>query len=243
MIRQNQSGFTLIEIVVVIVVIGILSTVATRTFMQTTETAQYEATYAEMEALSKAMVGNPDLFSDGVRSDFGYVGDVGSMPPNLDALVSNPGGYGTWDGPYIIGDFSNLDFKSDAWGSPYLMIDSLLRSTGSGVNIDKLIAGRTSQLLANAIRGVILDASGNRPGNVFNDSLVLMLSYPDGAGSMASSAVNPTGNGRFAFSGIPIGNHLLTAIYVPDGDTIIYPITILPGRDMNLEIAFPTDLW
>lgn len=240
---KSQSGFTLIEVVVVIIVMGILATVATRTFIQTTETAQYEATYAEMDGLSRAIVGNHEIYSDGVRSDFGYVGDVGALPPNLDALLSNPGGYATWDGPYIVGDFSGNDFKNDAWGTPYIFTDSLIRSIGSGVNIDKLIASGLTQLLTNSIRGVIHDASSDRPGDLYKDSLRLALSYPNGSGAMTNAVINPSGNGRFSFSGIPIGNHLLTAIYLPDNDTVLYQVTILPGRDLNLDIRFPSDLW
>lgn len=240
---KARSGFTLIEVVAVIIVIGILAAFATRTFVQTIETARYEATYEEMDGLIRAMVGNSDIYSDGIRSDFGYVGDIGALPFNLEALASNPGGYKTWDGPYIVGDFSSLGFCNDAWGSRYIYSDTLLRSIGAGVIIDKRIVGDLSQILENAVRGIVFDASNERPGSVFKDSLVLALSYPNGAGAITNVEVNPTGSGRFDFPGIPIGNHLLTAVYLPDSDTVFYPVTILPGRDAHIEIRFPADLW
>ena len=71
-----------------------------------------------MEMLARAIVGNPSLTQNGARSDFGYVGDVGAFPPNLQALYQSPGGYATWDGPYVTTSFAvdSTGFKTDAWG-------------------------------------------------------------------------------------------------------------------------------
>lgn len=125
-----QGGFTLIEVVITIIILGILSGVAVRQLSSTVATAQYEQTKLEMEALSQAIVGNPLAYSAGTRVDFGYVGDVGALPPNLDALVQNPGGYATWKGPYISRGKTDTDFKLDGWGVAYQLQDSLIRSTG-----------------------------------------------------------------------------------------------------------------
>ncbi|MEA2031894.1 MAG: type II secretion system protein, partial [candidate division Zixibacteria bacterium] len=92
----------------VIIIIGILSTVALRSVNTITDTAKIEETKQELEALSFAIAGNPDIQNNGIRTDFGYVGDVGSLPPNLDALFSNPGSYATWNGPYIGNRFTQI---------------------------------------------------------------------------------------------------------------------------------------
>jgi len=238
-----NSGFTLIELVLIIVVLGVLGGVATMKFSENLETARFEATQAEMEAIAKAIVGNPDLYAKGARTDFGYVGDIGALPPNLDALASNPGGYSTWDGPYIKGDFSTDDFQKDGWNIDYTYSDTLIRSTGSGSNIDKVFAANSTSLLSNSVSGYVVDASLDVPGSTYVDSLAVILTYPNGSGSMANTTINPDENGNFCFNAIPVGNHTLTIIYNPDSDTVSLPICVTPGQDVNLEIIYPADLW
>ncbi len=243
MISGSNRGFTLIELVLIIVVLGILGGVATMKFSENLETAKFEATQAEMEAIAYAIVGNPNLYAKGARSDFGYVGDIGALPPNLDALASNPGGYGTWDGPYIKGDFDSDDFKKDGWNINYTYTDTLLRSTGSGSNIDKVFAVNSTSLLSNNICGYVIDASMDMPGSTYDDSLTMRLKYPDGSGGLTNTSINPDAKGSFCFNTIPVGNHTLTVIYIPDSDTISLPICVVPNQDVSLEIIFPADLW
>ena len=91
--RSCESGFTLGEIVVVIVIIGILATVALQTMDGAVDNSRHQEAQEELGLLAEAIIGNPNLVSGGVRTDFGYVGDIGALPTSLDNLVSNPGGY------------------------------------------------------------------------------------------------------------------------------------------------------
>lgn len=225
----------------VILIVGVLMAIATTNFMPRTEKARFEATVAEMQAITYAIAGNPDLHHDGARSDFGYVGDIGALPINLDALVSNPG-LGTWDGPYIDGDFDSDGYKKDAWNSYYIYTDTLLRSNGSGSNIDKLIALSSNALTDNNVEGIVHDAKIQPPGT-HNSSLCARLIYPNGSGGMADDSSGIRADGSFRFSNIPIGNHILKIIYTPDSDTITQTVGITPGRDSKLDIVFPADLW
>ncbi|MDD4051709.1 MAG: prepilin-type N-terminal cleavage/methylation domain-containing protein [candidate division Zixibacteria bacterium] len=239
---SDKSGFTLIELVMVIVIVGILAGVATVQLSRTTESARHEATQVELDALAAAIVGDPTLTADGARSDFGYVGDVGAMPPTLDALASNPG-FATWRGPYIKGDFAAGDFLKDGWNVAYTYQDTLLRSTGSGANIDKIFASDRTVLLSNSIIGYVRDASHRTPGTVYRDSVAVIVTYPNGTGGMASPTTAPDAGGRFAFSGVPIGNHRVRIIYRPDSDTVTIPVCVLPGATTKLDVNFPADLW
>ncbi|MDH3890253.1 MAG: type II secretion system GspH family protein [candidate division Zixibacteria bacterium] len=240
---RNNRGFTLIELVMVIIIVGILATVAVRKLSTSVETARYEHTLKEMNALAEAIAGNTNLYSESSRTDFGYVGDVGSLPPNLDALVTNAGGYSTWDGPYINRGIDLNEFKTDGWNVLYTYSDSLIRSTGSGSNIDKLLATSTAALLSNTVDGYIVDADDEMPGAVYSDSLEIHLTYPDGVGSTTTSMINPTIQGGFSFVGIPAGNQTLRVVYLPDNDTTTFSVSVTPQADVKIAITFPADLW
>ena len=118
-------GYSIVELLVVIVIIGIITAVALRSLRTVNDTVRTEKTKKELDQLAYAVAGDPNLTSGGGRNDFGYVGDVGAMPPNLDALVSNPGAFATWQGPYLRDDYlpssgsSNTEFKIDDWGTAY----------------------------------------------------------------------------------------------------------------------------
>ncbi|MCK4607295.1 MAG: prepilin-type N-terminal cleavage/methylation domain-containing protein [candidate division Zixibacteria bacterium] len=240
---EMTRGFTLIEFIIVIMVVGVLATVAVRKIGTSLETAKYEHTKKELNALAAAIVGNPGLYSSGARTDFGYVGDIGAMPPNLDALVTSPGGFATWDGPYINRGVDLSGFKQDAWNVAYTFIDTLLRSSGSGINIDKIIANSTAALLSNSVKGTVTDADRDLPGTTYSDSLVVRLTFPDGSGSMTTTSVNPDAKGCFSFSGVPIGNQTLSVIYIPDTDTVSYQVCVSPARVIKMDLVFPADLW
>lgn len=244
-IHQNiigdNNGFTLIEIVIVIIILGILAGVATMQFGSNINDAKFEATMSEMNALANAIVGNQMNSSNGTRTNFSYVGDIGSLPPNLDALYSNPG-FSTWNGPYMDGP-TLASIKTDEWGVNYIFQDTLIRSVGSGQNIDKVFALSTASLLSNRLDGRIIDASGNRPSLSYVDSVLIRLYFPDGTGGIASPFTNPDTKGQFSFTGIPIGMHTLEIIYLPENDTIQHSVSINPGRDAGMDITFPADMW
>jgi general secretion pathway protein G len=240
---HSAYGFTLIELVIVILLVGVLATIATHKMSTSIETAQYEQTKKELDQLARAIVGNPEVYVNGARTDFGYVGDVGALPPTLDALVQNPGGYATWDGPYMATSFESDGFKKDAWGVNYIYTDTLIRSTGSGSNIDKLFASNSADLLNNVVEGVVVDAGSAMPGAIYQDSLVIHLVYPDGSGSYTTASTNPDAKGNFSFPSVPIGAHMLNVIYSPDSDTVSYNVSVNPGNVVKLSIVFPADLW
>ncbi|MEE8149065.1 MAG: prepilin-type N-terminal cleavage/methylation domain-containing protein [candidate division Zixibacteria bacterium] len=237
---NSNSGFTLIELIIIIIIIGIVSAVAMVNMSSSFDTARHEHTKAELDALAFAIVGNPALYTNGARSDFGYVGDIGNLPPDLTALVSNPGGYATWDGPYIE---SGAGYNQDGWGTNYLYSGTTIRSTGSGANIDKMVAASSLSLLSNTVTGYIVDASSTMPGAVYKDSLALRLTFPDGSGAMTTAVTTVDRKGNFSFSGIPIGNHRLTAVYLPDNDSTTISVSITPASVTKIDIVFPHDLW
>src|SRR4030043_519218 len=98
----NKPGFTLIELMVVMVIIGLLAAlVAPRIFPKLGKGKQ-SATKAQIELLSQAL--------DQYRLDTGF---YPSTQEGLTALMTNPG-QENWDGPYL-----KKNVPMDPWGHPY----------------------------------------------------------------------------------------------------------------------------
>jgi prepilin-type N-terminal cleavage/methylation domain-containing protein len=240
-----QKGMTLIELVMVIIIIGILSGVAMKSMDSAILTGKIEGTKHELDALAEAIVGNPDIISNGFRVDFGYVGDVGALPGTLDALVANPGGYSTWNGPYIKNNFTqaNDDYKKDAWNILYTYSgDVTITSTGSGSNITKQLANAASDLTNSTIQGVVVDVEGIPPGTYSTD-VNISINYPDGTGGTTTASTNPSSNGSYSFTGIPIGNHAITAVNAPTNDTLFAYVTVPPKSTVINNLRFGSALW
>ncbi|MFQ5901718.1 MAG: prepilin-type N-terminal cleavage/methylation domain-containing protein, partial [Thermodesulfobacteriota bacterium] len=140
---QKNKGFTLKELIMVIVILGIIAAVAVSLIGNITTQQRFDMTVQEMQNLNKAMVGNPDLIQGGTRTDFGYVGDMGVLPGALINLIQiggqngwvNTGGAGGfnpalpnlgtgagWRGPYIDDkqdDLGTFLATLDEWGNAY----------------------------------------------------------------------------------------------------------------------------
>lgn len=242
-----RAGYTFVEVIVVIIIIGILAAVASKTIGSATETARFEKTREIMDNLAKALAGDPALTSGGVRTDFGYIGDIGALPSDWDDLTTNPGGYATWNGPYIKDKFSaggvGMYFKRDAWGSDISNPSASFSSTGGAQTITRQIAGSVDDLLYNRVAVIITDLGFTPPGADFRDSVRIVLTCPNGAGGYRISIATPDANGRAVFDSIPIGIHTLQAVYIPDNDTLTRKINVNPGQDYYTEVQYYSDLW
>ena len=243
---MKNRGYTLIELVLVIVIIGILASIAVQSMRSSDENQRFDQTAKEMEMLARAIVGDERLVSSGIRTDFGYVGDIGALPPTLDALVTNPGGYSTWNGPYIRSDFveNSEDYKRDAWSNLYSYSGGVtISSTGGGSSITKQFANSASSLTSNTIYGIVRDRTGCPPSDSAS-SVTITVCYPDGGGSTTSSSTTPTRSGEFSYeNSIPVGLHPIRAVVSGVDDTTAKYIAVNPNSKVFAELRFPSDLW
>ena len=103
-IQNSPQGFTLVELLVVMVIIGLLAALVVPRFIRQEEKAKVKATQAQIELLGTAL--------DTLRLD---VGRYPTTQEGLNALRRQPGDAQKWDGPYL-----KKEVPLDPWGRAYI---------------------------------------------------------------------------------------------------------------------------
>jgi general secretion pathway protein G len=101
---RHSRGFTLLELLVVMVIIGLLAAYVGPKYFSQIGKSEVKTTKAQIVGFEKALQQ--------------YRLDVGSYPSTeqgLQALVTKPANVGKWDGPYI-----EKAVPMDPWGRPYV---------------------------------------------------------------------------------------------------------------------------
>ncbi len=101
--RTDRRGFTLVELLVVMVIVGLLVALVGPKVFPKLGKGKQAAARAQVELLSQTL--------DHFRLD---VGRYPTTQEGLTALVTNPGGAENWEGPYL-----KKALPNDPWGKPY----------------------------------------------------------------------------------------------------------------------------
>lgn len=119
--QASSLGFTLLELLVVMVIIGLLVGYVAPNYFSAVAKSETKAARAQLDALRKALAA--------------YRLDLGAYPPSdsgLNALVQKPAGAARWAGPYL-----SKQVPLDPWGHPYVY-----RMPGRQAEFDLLSYGR-----------------------------------------------------------------------------------------------------
>jgi general secretion pathway protein G len=103
-LRKDSRGFTLIELMVVVVILGLLAAFVAPRFFGKLSTAKLKAAKVQIEMFGTAL--------DGFRLD---VGRYPTTEEGLKALREKPSGADKWEGPYL-----PKEIPLDPWGNAYV---------------------------------------------------------------------------------------------------------------------------
>ncbi len=104
--ERREKGFTLVEILIVVIIIGLLAALVGPKLFGKVSSAKVKAAKAQIELFGTAL--------DAFRLD---VGRYPTGEEGLKALREKPSGVDGWQGPYL-----PKEIPSDPWGRPYLYI-------------------------------------------------------------------------------------------------------------------------
>jgi len=172
-LQRSSSGFTLIELIIVIAIIGILATISLASLNSAREKASVTAAKAELRSIRTAMEllwSDTGVYPNGLESYCnGTVPDDNEVNLNANAagLVANGNSWTGWEGPYI-------QSAVDPWGTSYYLDEDyqcLAGTEGCGGVTD---SGQDSRVIVSC--GPNADTGGSGGSCAYDeDNIVLML--------------------------------------------------------------------
>jgi len=99
--KRAQRGFTLVELLLVLVILALIAGLVLPGIIGKAESAKAKAASSQISRIEMSV----ETF---------YL-DTGNTPSSLDDLVNEPPGVSGWNGPYI-----KNSLLKDPWGRPYM---------------------------------------------------------------------------------------------------------------------------
>lgn len=124
-LKFNQVGFTLLELLVVMVIIGLLAGYVGPKYFNQLGKSEIKVALAQIQAFDQAL--------DQYRLDMGHYPNT---EEGLDALLTKPSNESKWNGPYL-----KKQVPLDPWSNPYLY-----RKPGQSKEFDLISYGPDGKL-------------------------------------------------------------------------------------------------
>jgi len=218
---DKRKGFSMLEMIIVIAIIAILASLITPLAVNYITQKRYDVCNDELKILKQAIIGDATLIEGGIRSSFGFVGDLGQLPLSLTDLISRGSmplwqqssyvWFG-WRGPYV------SDIK-DPWGKNYYYTNNWQGNTPVFQSLNPVIA----TIWSAGQDGV----SGN------SDDVSISIRLEDGFSMISGNTLDQCGAAA-AFTGI--------RFYYPAINSIISTVpvnTLLNSPHYNVQTAIP----
>lgn len=238
-----KGGFTILEIITVVAIIGTLAGAIIPVTLHVTRSKRESATREELQVMKKAIIGGTLSTEWGKEATFGYLGDMGSLPQDLEDLyIQRQGvpsfsfdstlGIGSgWRGPYVAKKaYTGItDFLKDPYGRPYAYSTASYTDTNTGAEVWGTIRslGRDGinntpdDLTVEILRSEILADATGRVNNTMGagvPKIFVTIHYSSG-GTLTSSTTQTDMEGRYQFFTIPMGERAITLqpglVYIP----------------------------
>jgi len=184
----------------------------------------------EIQMIKRAIVGNPELKSNGIRNDFGYVGEMGRLPTSLTELMSRgaqPAGlYNStlhitsgWVGPYLQETFTNFTSGplTDEFNRAYEWDLTELPNSGDTISAriisrgaDKATGGTgidqdiTLEVFKREWRGDITGKAFDSAGKKLKNATVKVY-FQNGSGGIGTRSTTTSNKGIYSFFSLPFG--------------------------------------
>lgn len=155
--KRQSAGFTLLELLVVITLLGVVMLTATTFIVNTGETERDESTSIKWHQLRTAIIGDSTRTLNGAPVLSGYVADMGRLPANIKELLvqgTQPAWgvteissvrpnvigkvWGGWRGPYLY--TAGSQFFRDGWGNKNTTEDGIVDEVEDALNFGWIVS-------------------------------------------------------------------------------------------------------
>ena len=245
------------EVIIMIAIIAVIMATGMKANQNVQLREKFENTIVEMQMLRRAIIGNSLLRSNGIRNDFGYVGEMGRFPTSLSELMSRGSQpaivYNStlhlssgWAGPYLQETFTNYTSNplTDEFDNLYEWDTTELPNSGDTISArlisrgaDKAVSGTgidadiTIEIFKREWRGSFTGKAFDSAGKKLKKATV-KLYYPNGNGGISTKTKITNGKGVFSFFDIPFGPRSLS--FTPKGGAEA------PPRQIRIDAAAKT---
>ena len=253
MTTRSTHGFTLLELVVVLAILVIVTSIATREIGQVQDQQRYQATQRGLRELQDALFGSPtDRAPDGSLLAGGFVSDMGRAPHvvgstelDLQELWRDPGTEFDVRPAILANGVTNEDpqvLVPCGWRGPYLRLPSGATNLcdGCGNPYTNTLSLFTNHVIDCVLKGTVEVRDGDDPAAIDPSDMVIVRvfapdpDHPDRILTYSAEMVFTNNPVTWGVPGLTIGHRVVRA-YFSDAGTNSTDFTKSAVKDVILR--------